>query len=506
MKSMKVLTLGLVMVVLFFSASGFAADVSVLIVANDGTSDIDIEDWTNQDSHWFFIRVENTTLSPVTLNSVQVALSYEWERLSIVEVEKDNTDFANSTFSSNISNPTVDGEHEVIKIIAADATGISLAATTGKATVAWLRLDPSRIHVDTKYDIKVGADIYDGSAKKTYKRNDTAQVYCDTLKGDNSFGGPTNPVTAYDVLLVAQQAAGVVDHIGDSQLLWDVMDMDADGVIDAEDVYHTLKEATDPAYVPPADETTHHPAPPANPAFAVFNRQKLGDSAAQSVFRLLPLEYVAEGHYRVRLETEGLPSKPVGVDIDFAKAPDVRVDIKPGEFLAEAQRDWAAKTTTARLVFAGLEPFGEAGLVAEIELWTADAGLPEFSIQNVWINEGRPVKEGEEENIVRWETQKILTPPTKVLQNYPNPFNPETWIPYQLAEPAEVSITVYNVSGQMVRRLDLGTQMPGFYLTKPRAAHWDGRNDSAEAVASGVYFYSIQAGKAATTRKMLLIK
>jgi hypothetical protein len=93
-----------------------------------------------------------------------------------------------------------------------------------------------------------------------------------------------------------------------------------------------------------------------------------------------------------------------------------------------------------------------------------------------------------------------------LLQNYPNPFNPETWIPYRLSEPAEVSITIYNVNGQMVRRLDLGSKMPGHYADKSRAAYWDGRNESGERVSSGIYFYQLQADRDASVGKMILVK
>jgi hypothetical protein len=58
-----------------------------------------------------------------------------------------------------------------------------------------------------------------------------------------------------------------------------------------------------------------------------------------------------------------------------------------------------------------------------------------------------------------------------LLQNYPNPFNPETWIPYQLREPADVVIRIYSSSGQLVRTLNLGQRATGFYLGRNRAAY-----------------------------------
>ena len=99
------------------------------------------------------------------------------------------------------------------------------------------------------------------------------------------------------------------------------------------------------------------------------------------------------------------------------------------------------------------------------------------------------------------------TPPeTALLPNYPNPFNPETWIPYHLAQDAAVVLTIYDVRGSVVRELVLGHQPAGVYQSKHRAAYWDGRNESGESVASGVYFYTLTAGDFTATRRLLVIK
>ncbi len=95
---------------------------------------------------------------------------------------------------------------------------------------------------------------------------------------------------------------------------------------------------------------------------------------------------------------------------------------------------------------------------------------------------------------------------TSLLPNYPNPFNPETWIPYQLAGPSEITISIYTAKGQLVRKLDLGHQKAGIYQSKSRAAYWDGKNELGERVASGLYFYTLTAGEFTTTRKMLIRK
>ena len=92
---------------------------------------------------------------------------------------------------------------------------------------------------------------------------------------------------------------------------------------------------------------------------------------------------------------------------------------------------------------------------------------------------------------------------TALFANYPNPFNPETWIPYQLAVPTEVVLTIRTTTGRIVRTLPLGHQTAGVYKTPNRAAHWDGKNDLGEPV---IYFYTLTAGNFTATRKMLIRK
>ena len=95
---------------------------------------------------------------------------------------------------------------------------------------------------------------------------------------------------------------------------------------------------------------------------------------------------------------------------------------------------------------------------------------------------------------------------TELLHNYPNPFNPETWIPYQLADAADVTLTIYDTQGVRVRQLDLGHQGAGYYTNRTRAAYWDGRNNLGEAVGSGVYFYHLRAGDYSAIQKMVILK
>lgn len=124
------------------------------------------------------------------------------------------------------------------------------------------------------------------------------------------------------------------------------------------------------------------------------------------------------------------------------------------------------------------------------------------SIMNVaTVPPGRPGQ------IIRLDLFARALPEASILhQNYPNPFNPDTWIPYQLSEDADVTIRIFAASGRLVRTLSLGSKPAGFYVGRDKAAYWDGRNEVGESVSSGVYFYSIQAGKLATVRKMVIVQ
>ena len=128
-----------------------------------------------------------------------------------------------------------------------------------------------------------------------------------------------------------------------------------------------------------------------------------------------------------------------------------------------------------------------------------------------WINEARALRNSSvtyQKGIEALEQLLASLTPIEfaLLPNYPNPFNPETWIPYQLAIPSDVSISIYASDGKLVRTLDLGHQPVGIYRSKSSAAYWDGKNAQGEPVASGVYYYTLSAGRFTATRKMLIRK
>ena len=188
------------------------------------------------------------------------------------------------------------------------------------------------------------------------------------------------------------------------------------------------------------------------------------------------------------------------------RIPDIKVQIKQ-----------KYRLKSERLVSANSTPVGDAAYTATLEeVWNLEDNAPaapsarlmsiaDYPPFELLSPEGQAHLLGHPEkliNIGEWQ----MPEQTSLLSNYPNPFNPETWIPYQLAKPADVTLTIYDIQGRVVRDLDLGHQRAGMYHTRSRAAYWDGRNAQGEPVASGVYFYSLSAGDFAATRKMLIRK
>ena len=100
----------------------------------------------------------------------------------------------------------------------------------------------------------------------------------------------------------------------------------------------------------------------------------------------------------------------------------------------------------------------------------------------------------------------VVPQKTVLFANYPNPFNPETWIPYYLAKDSDVTVTIYDAAGRLVRQLDIGYQKSGYYTNRNRAVYWDGKSDTGEHAASGVYFYTLTTDEYTITRKMVILK
>jgi hypothetical protein len=95
----------------------------------------------------------------------------------------------------------------------------------------------------------------------------------------------------------------------------------------------------------------------------------------------------------------------------------------------------------------------------------------------------------------------IRLPAMMLDQNLPNPFNPSTEIKYYVSRAGTGSLRVFNVRGELVRTL-----VSGRLATGPGSVVWDGRTDAGDAAGSGVYFYRLEIGGDALTKRMVLLK
>ncbi|MBI5805198.1 SMP-30/gluconolactonase/LRE family protein [candidate division TA06 bacterium] len=86
-------------------------------------------------------------------------------------------------------------------------------------------------------------------------------------------------------------------------------------------------------------------------------------------------------------------------------------------------------------------------------------------------------------------------------QCYPNPCKQATNINYQIAQPGNVRIKIYNTLGQVVKTLVSENQQPGYY-----SINWDGRDECTRQVAAGIYFYRLQAGSFSSTKKAVMLR
>lgn len=140
---------------------------------------------------------------------------------------------------------------------------------------------------------------------------------------------------------------------------------------------------------------------------------------------------------------------------------------------------------------------GEGPLV---KLKVPGSDLSSLAITRAMLVDGK-ASTFEAEIVARKETEAIRPSSFVLRQNYPNPFNPETHISYMLPHDGNVKLMVYSVRGQKVRTL-----VNGFQATGPQSVRWDGTDDKGNSVASGIYFYRIEAGEFIDTKKMMMLK
>jgi len=310
--------------------------------------------------------------------------------------------------------------------------------------------------------------------------------------GDVSGNGS---ISSFDSALVMQKAVGIIETLPPPDrpsFQLQTGDVSGNGAISSFDAALILRKGVG---LPP------HPSYPDRYTFPAENPQQVAPATVNTREVFVDVERVGEEVHIHLLLNDTKDIYAVDFRCSRGESPDnkaftfVSADIPA--LSGEAVKEIHETDGYLQIGVADVRGFGNDEPLLTIRMSKTDSGkvgriLDTLQLQ---LNEGQiPV------------TLNILPTETKLLPNYPNPFNPETWIPYTLTEEAPVTIEIYNVSGQLVRLLNLGVKERGNYISKDKAAYWDGRTNSGERVASGIYYYTLKTGVFSKTRKMLMMK
>ena len=144
-------------------------------------------------------------------------------------------------------------------------------------------------------------------------------------------------------------------------------------------------------------------------------------------------------------------------------------------------------------------------MIAKIELTTEQKHHIAAAIDQLESNANLSSAEEIALNVLKSILPERLPTQTQALANYPNPFNAETWIPFALPRDGYVEMVVYDLSGHLVQKINLGQRPAGDYFTPDRTAYWNGRNIAGEATSSGTYFAVLSVDEQAyISQKMIL--
>jgi len=340
---------------------------------------------------------------------------------------------------------------------------ISSSAQSGSQTI----LEIASAEMYNERGVSIPVNVQNGVV-------DITQV---ALKGDVNLDGS---VRSNDAILALRVATGLMVPTSDQQ--W-AADMNSDGKVRSNDSILILRKAA--GLTAPVKGIIAGAA--GRVAVSLAEAHGVAGESITVPVKVDSSTGLAGGDICITYDSTVLRAVDVSCDSDVMLASNVST---PGVVsIAFASTDGLGRETLAHIRFDILADAVSPLSFQQVELYSPDA-LP---LNTVCAN---------------MEFRSWAVPPdhSALLQNFPNPFNPETWIPYQLRDDQDVTIRVYSAGGEVIRELALGHKSAGLYVSRDRAAYWDGRNSSGEKVASGVYFYSIQAGDFAGVRKLIILE
>jgi hypothetical protein len=332
---------------------------------------------------------------------------------------------------------------------------------------------PSGITIDSSGNVYV-VDSWNHRIQK-FRQNGT--IVTPGIKGDVNEDGK---VGSDDALLALRISAHLVEPSDYQQ--W-AADVNENGEVRADDVILILRIAAGLA-APSVDavaENNRHITVTLAEAYGVAGK------SIKVPIEIDNIDCLGGGDISIGYDPEVLRAVQVSSDSDLLMASNLS---DPGTLhIAFANSDGLNGKTLATIEFSIIVDDTSPLTFRKVDLYTPGA-IPLLS-------------RGIDQKFISW-----AIPPdhSELLQNFPNPFNPDTWIPYRLAEGREVTIRIYTASGNLVQQLDLGYKPAGLYVNKDRAAYWNGTNSSGEEVASGLYYYSIQAGDFHAVRKLTVLR
>ena len=249
----------------------------------------------------------------------------------------------------------------------------------------------------------------------------------------------------------------------------------------------------------------------------IVGRYDTGD-IAKSVRVTKDYAYVAESKSGLQIIDIRNPKQPqlMGVYLTDAETVDVQIARGYAYLLGRERLEiLSLEEKTDPQLIAQVDDFKWAGgmyiddkliFVADgynLKIFRFDLKAP-WSVEEEELNSYHKTESSVDEGKTTWRYQ--------LGQNYPNPnpkscdFGYETWIPYQLAAAGDVTIRIYNIKGEIIRVLHLGPRSAGAYLNAQKSAYWDGKNNTGENVASGIYFYQIAVNDFTATKKLMVQK
>jgi len=208
---------------------------------------------------------------------------------------------------------------------------------------------------------------------------------------------------------------------------------------------------------------------PPNSDWLITPRLNLGDNSS--------IKFYAKSH----TNTYGLERFRVGVSTAPAIYPQLFTYVTGTDYV-EAPMNWTE-------YHYDLSAYDNQSVYIGIRSVSNDAFV--FYVDNVSVHSGASSNDDNSAPVVR----------TELKGNYPNPFNPQTTIRYSVKENSPVSIEVYNLKGQLVKRLVNSEKAAGEH-----SIVWNGTDQNNRPVSSGVYFYKMNAGKYSATKKMIMMK